>query len=205
MKNVENLLEIEKWLSNQDQQPIRPNPPEKLDSLTGVASKIEKILKRKKQVILYGPPGTGKTYHAEKTSYELSARQLYNKSFDQLTQQERQAITGTAQKRGTVRMCTFHPSYGYEDFLEGIKPHIVNQTTLFELRDGTFKSVCMDAINNKDKNYYLLIDEINRGDISRIFGELITSVEWNKRGKEVILPLSNQVFTVPENVISSGR
>src|SRR5690625_2525183 len=101
-------------------------------------------------------------------------------------------------------MCTFHPSYGYEDFLEGIKPKIENQTTLFELKDGIFKSICDDAINNPDRNYYLMIDEINRGDISRIFGELITSIESNKRGKEIILLLSNQVFTVPENVYIIG-
>ena len=202
LRNVENLLQIEKWLSNQN--PNDKKPQEKLGNLTGVASKIEGILKRKKQVILYGPPGTGKTYHAEKTSYELSARQIYKKSFTQLNEQEKRVITGTAQERGTVRMCTFHPSYGYEDFIEGIKPKIVNQTTLFELKDGIFKSVCEDARINPDKQHFLIIDEINRGDISRIFGELITNIESNKRGKEVILPLSNQLFSVPENVYIVG-
>lgn len=204
LRDVENLLQIEKWLANIETNQKIEVRPKKLETLTGVSSKIERILKRKKQVILYGPPGTGKTYHAEKTSYELSARQLFNKSFDQLTENERSVITGTVHERGTVRMCTFHPSYGYEDFLEGIKPKIENQTTLFELKDGIFKSICDDAINNPDRNYYLMIDEINRGDISRIFGELITSIESNKRGKEIILPLSNQVFTVPENVYIIG-
>jgi len=204
LRNVENLLMIEKWLSNIEADPVDKKQQEKLSQLTGVASKIEKILKRKKQVILYGPPGTGKTYHAEKTSYELSARQLYKKSFHQLNELEKETLTGTVQERGTVRMCTFHPSYGYEDFLEGIKPKIVNQSTLFELKDGIFKSICEDAKNNPHKHYYLIIDEINRGDISRIFGELITSIENNKRGKEIVLPLSNQLFTVPENVYIIG-
>ena len=204
LRNVENLLMIEKWLSNIEADPVDKKQQEKLSQLTGVASKIEKILKRKKQVILYGPPGTGKTYHAEKTSYELSARQLYKKSFHQLNELEKETLTGTVQERGTVRMCTFHPSYGYEDFLEGIKPKIVNQSTLFELKDGIFKSICEDAKNNPHKHYYLIIDEINRGDISRIFGELITSIESNKRGKEIVLPLSNQLFTVPENVYIIG-
>lgn len=204
LRNIDNLLMIEKWLSYTGINQMEKKRPGKLARLTGVASKIERILKRKKQVILYGPPGTGKTYYAEKTSYELSARQIYKQSFDQLTEQEKSVITGTVNKRGTVRMCTFHPSYGYEDFLEGIKPKVVNHTTLFELQDGIFKSICNDAKNNPDQNYYLIIDEINRGDISRIFGELITSVESNKRGKEIILPLSNQLFTVPENVYIIG-
>lgn len=206
LRNVDNLVMIEKWLSNTNikLQVEGKRQHNKLDSLTGIASKIEKILKRKKQVILYGPPGTGKTFHAEKTSYELSARQLYKKGFSQLTENERRVITGTAHELGTVRMCTFHPSYGYEDFLEGIKPRIVNQTTLFELKDGIFKSICKDATNNPEKDYFLIIDEINRGDISRIFGELITSIEGNKRGKEIFLPLSNQLFTVPDNVYIIG-
>lgn len=205
MRTVENLLQIEKWLAqNKAQAPVGQTPPVKLASLTGVASKIEAILKRKKQVILYGPPGTGKTYHAEKTSCELSARQLYKKSFEHLTEGEKRTITGTLQERGTVRTCTFHPSCGYEDFLEGIKPQVANGTTLFQLKDGIFKSICEDAKNNPEKHYYLIIDEINRGDISRIFGELITIIESNKRGKEVILPLSNRVFTVPENVFIIG-
>lgn len=204
MRNVENLLQIEKWLSQKVLQSDNNKPTVKLASLTGVAGKIEEILKRKKQVILYGPPGTGKTFHAEKTSYELSARQLYKKSFDQLTEGEQLSITGTQQERGTVRTCTFHPSYGYEDFLEGIKPGVVNGNTLFQLKDGIFKSVCEDAKNNPHKDYYLIIDEINRGDISRIFGELITLIESNKRGKKVVLPLSNQIFTVPKNVYIIG-
>ncbi|WP_200801562.1 AAA family ATPase [Bacillus sinesaloumensis] len=204
LKNVDNLLEIESILSQNGTSPAEPKPTGQLENLTGIASRIEGILRRKKQVILYGPPGTGKTYHAEKTSHELSARQLFHKSFHQLTEQEKRTITGTATERGTVRMCTFHPSYGYEDFLEGIKPKIVNENTLFELKDGIFKTICSDARNNPEQNYYLIIDEINRGDISRIFGELITSIESNKRGKEVILPLSNELFSVPENVYIIG-
>src|SRR5690625_7775135 len=123
---------IEKWLSNIEADPVDKKQQEKLSQLTGVASKIEKILERKKQVILYGPPGTGKTYHAEKTSYELSARQLYKKSFHQLNELEKETLTGTVQERGTVSMCTFHPSYGYEEFYEGIKTNIWKLLNIYE-------------------------------------------------------------------------
>lgn len=206
IKDPDNLLQIEKWLSQKQKRREAPlkSPADKLTPLSGVAGKIERILKRKKQVILYGPPGTGKTYHAEKTCKELSARQLYNKCYDRLTAEEKQVIEGTEHERGTVRMCTFHPSYGYEDFIEGIKPRIINNTTVFELKNGIFKTMCKDAVSNPDKNYYLIIDEINRGDISRIFGELITLIEKNKRDTEVILPLSGEIFSVPKNVFIVG-
>ena len=92
----------------------------------------------------------------------------------------------------------------YEDFIEGIKPRVIDGQTVFELKDGIFKKICMDALKQPDKDFYLIIDEINRGDISRIFGELITLIESGKRGKQIILPLSNESFKVPENVYMVG-
>ena len=163
-----------------------------------IVQKIKKILDRKKQVILYGPPGTGKTYWAEKTCLELASKSAFNRSFNELSDDELNQIYGN--DNSLVRFCTFHPSYGYEDFIEGIKTNIVNNQTFFSLKDGIFKKLCKDANKNHDKKYYLIIDEINRGDVSRIFGELITLLEVNKRGKKVILPLSGEVFYVPENV-----
>jgi 5-methylcytosine-specific restriction enzyme B len=103
-----------------------------------------------------------------------------------------------------VRLCTFHPAYGYEDFLEGYRPHAVNDQMLFELRDGIFKRVCADAARHPGTNFYLIIDEINRGDIPRIFGELLTILEMDKRGETIWLPLSSHAFAVTKNVFVIG-
>ncbi|MDV4152116.1 AAA family ATPase, partial [Clostridium sp. AL.422] len=176
----------------------------KMLPIKGLTLELDNILKRKKQVILYGPPGTGKTYNAEKISFELSARNIYKKSFEFLNEEEKEIIKGNSENKGYVRFSCFHPNYSYEDFIEGIKPKVINGQTVFEERDGVFKSICTDAQNNKEKNYYLIIDEINRGDISRIFGELIMLIEKSKRGKEIILPLSNTLFSVPDNLYIIG-
>jgi 5-methylcytosine-specific restriction protein B len=101
-------------------------------------------------------------------------------------------------------MCTFHPAYGYEDFLEGYHPDERDGRLVFRLEDGIFKRMCKDAADRADRDFFLVIDEINRGDIPRIFGELLTVLEKNKRGKAVTLPLSKTAFTVPPNVYVIG-
>jgi 5-methylcytosine-specific restriction protein B len=101
-------------------------------------------------------------------------------------------------------MCCFHPAYGYEDFLEGYRPESVDGRMNFVLRDGIFKTLCKDANSNPDRNFYLIIDEINRGDIPRIFGELLTILEKDKRGKSILLPLSSEQFQIPKNVFIIG-
>lgn len=204
LKDFDNLIEIEKLLEAKENTPITPETRIKLDPLTGTTALVEGILARKKQVILYGPPGTGKTFHAERACYELAARSFFHQSYSTLNDIQRRIITGDKEAMGLVRFCCFHPSYGYEDFIEGIKPSVTDGKTLFELKDGIFKKLCIDATNVPSQNYYLIIDEINRGDISRIFGELISIVEAGKRGKEVLLPLSGSMFSVPENVYLVG-
>ena len=203
-KDIENLVAIEKLMGSSDTIPAVKKRPQPLVSLTGVIGKIEGILNRKKQVILYGPPGTGKTYWAEKACLELASRKAFKKTFEETNESERTYLIGNGSSKGSVRFCCFHPSYGYEDFIEGIKPNVVNDKTVFSLKDGIFRSLCEEAKKSLDKNYYLIIDEINRGDISRIFGELITIIETGKRGKEMILPLSGEFFSVPENVYIVG-
>jgi 5-methylcytosine-specific restriction protein B len=99
-----------------------------------------------------------------------------------------------------IWLCTFHPGYGYEDFLEGYRPHAQGDQLVFELRDGIFKRVCRAAESDPNHAYYLIIDEINRGDIPRIFGELLTLLEKDKRTLAVSLPLSGDQFAVPPNV-----
>lgn len=180
-----------------------PVPPR----LTGTPARIESILERKGQIILYGPPGTGKTYWAEYTARELAARASFQKAFgEQLTPEEEKVILGDdgAHKSGRVRVCSFHPSYSYEDFIEGLRPDVRNGSMHFVPQQGIFKRLCLDAAAAPHEKFYLIIDEINRGDIPRIFGELLTMLEKDKRGKVVLLPLTKEPFQVPKNVYLIG-
>ena len=190
---------------------------------------LVKSLRRHKQIILYGPPGTGKTYYAQKLAKTVIAQDNFEKDYSQLNKHEEEQleigpITDKVKEEKEndynyesnlkyLRFCTFHPAYGYEDFIEGYRPEITEEgRPTFKLKDGIFKNICVDAKNNPDKTFVLIIDEINRGDIPRIFGELITLIENEKRWKldkenpetAVILPASGQVFAVPENVLLIG-
>ena len=106
---------------------------------------------------------------------------------------------------GQLTRVTFHPSYTYEDFVEGYKP-VPTGTGQLDLRmvDGVFKRVCRAAQADPDRPYLLIIDEINRGNIPKIFGELITLLEVDKRGMTVVLPQSRETFSVPDNVFLLG-
>jgi 5-methylcytosine-specific restriction protein B len=174
-----------------------------LPNLSGVVGDIQRALERKGQVILYGPPGTGKTYWAERAAKEIAALHAFGRAYDGLSPEQRQDVWAP-RGGGLVRICTFHPSYGYEDFLEGHRPETVEGQLTFELRNGLFKRLCQDAQRQSDRRYYLIIDEINRGDVPRIFGELLTVLEWSKRSWPIILPLSGQSFSVPANVYLIG-
>jgi 5-methylcytosine-specific restriction protein B len=140
------------------------------------------LIMEKQNIIAYGPPGTGKTREA--FNFAIWWRNKF----------------GT----DTVYSITFHPSYSYEEFIEGYRPS--GDGSGFKLRSGIFKQICEKAINNSDKNFLLIIDEINRGDIARIFGELITLIEKDKRGNSylTILPGSGESFYVPANLFIFG-
>jgi len=106
---------------------------------------------------------------------------------------------------------TFHQSYSYEEFVEGIRPILDSEqgSLNYELRDGVFKEICKRGEADLENNYVLIIDEINRGNISKIFGEIITLVEENKRSGEseetkVVLPYSGEIFKVPSNLYIIG-
>lgn len=222
MKRDANLLEAEKRIYGAQPILINPSPPLSVSSpppenapapqflpvvsrLSGIPGRIQAILERKGQVILYGPPGTGKTYWAELTARELAASANFGVPFAQLTPQQRSTIVGDGHAaNGKVRICCFHPAYGYEDFLEGFRPQPINGQMQFVARNGIFKQVCEDAVAAPEQKFYLIIDEINRGDIPRIFGELLMVLERDKRGKTILLPLTNQPFQVPENVCIIG-
>lgn len=164
-------------------------------------SRVESALKRKGQVILYGPPGTGKTWRALDLVKELAARHAFRKSVDQLSAEELASLSG---KEGLVRVCTFHPNWGYEDFVEGIRPQASEGVISFEHRDGIFKTLCKDASKAPAKDFYLIIDEINRGDLPRILGELMTVMELDKRNQSITLPVSAEPFQIPRNVFMVG-
>jgi 5-methylcytosine-specific restriction protein B len=208
-RNPENVLEIERRLYDRSgstipvpkQQPSAEYTPAPLPPLDAIAARIESILRRKNQVVLYGPPGTGKTFHAVRVARELAARVAFRKTFSSLTDKERREIED---ETGLVRLCTFHPGYGYEDFVEGIRPRTVNGQMIFEPRDGVFKHLCVDASKQQNRQYFLVIDEINRGDVPRVFGELITVIEQDKRGMSIVLPITESRFNVPRNVFLIG-
>lgn len=206
-KHSENIVEAERRI----QGAPSPEKPKKQDSkikrnirLDGILGRIQSVLDRKAQVILYGPPGTGKTYWAERGANDLAAISAFGKRFDDLDDQQKQVVTGDGDSSGAVRLCCFHPAYGYEDFLEGYRPHTINDQVSFQLRDGVFKNLCDAATKKPDQSFYLIVDEINRGDIPRIFGELLTTLEKDKRGKQIILPVSQTVFVIPKNVFLIG-
>jgi 5-methylcytosine-specific restriction protein B len=206
---AKNVIEIESRLANRGPLLKRSLPASasasppilSLPRLDATTARIESILRRKGQVILYGPPGTGKTFHALGAARELAARQAFRKTFKDLSGAERSQIEG---ERGLVRICTFHPGYGYEDFIEGLRPTVAIGQMIFQPRDGHFKKLCEDARTHNNRSYYLVVDEINRGDVPRIFGELLTVLELNKRDMQVVLPVTGSVFSVPQNVYLIG-
>jgi 5-methylcytosine-specific restriction protein B len=208
-KSANNLLELETRLFNRERAPVvaaregehtHGLPRQPLPPLDPIAARLDSVLRRKGQVILYGPPGTGKTYHARRVARELASRYVFRKAYSNLTDAERAEVDSPT---GLVRLCSFHPGYGYEDFIEGLRPETVNGQLVFERRSGIFKRICEDAAGHADRLMFLIIDEVNRGDVPRIFGELITVIEHDKREQSITLP-SGQHFFVPRNVFLIG-
>ena len=149
------------------------------------------ILNRKKQLIFYGPPGTGKTYTAN--------------NFAKWIISKKNNMSSSNDFEKYIHKVTFHPSYSYEEFVEGIKPKLESDKIGYEIENGIFKNVCEKA-EEDEKNYYILIiDEINRGNIPKIFGELITLIESDKREEHYLsLTYTKKPFSVPDNLLIIG-
>ncbi len=203
LEQYANIIEIERRLLGESGAPVFVSLAKKT-TLIGIPARVQDILERKRQIILYGPPGTGKTHWAYQAANQIVAHHTFGQDFSSLAPEQQAEIVGSEQKPGLVQFCTFHPSYGYEDFIEGYKPENADGTLAFGLRDGVFKRICQAATENPQRKYILIIDEINRGDIPRIFGELITLLEKNKRGWCLPLPISGEYFGVPDNVCLIG-
>ncbi len=179
--NQLNLIAVERRLAGLSPPPAVPRG--RMVDTSPVVARIRSALQRKGQVILHGPPGTGKTHWALRAAFQLSTRE---------------------EPPGKVEFCAFHAGFGYEDFIEGLRPAPLEAGAGFRLEDGVFKRLCAAAEEEPNRNFYLVIDDINRGDVPRIFGELMTVIEKNKRSLDVMLPLSKTHFSVPENVLLIG-
>lgn len=132
------------------------------------------LLKTKKNIILQGAPGVGKTFVAKRLAYSMMGVKDVSR----------------------VKLVQFHQSYSYEDFIEGYRPCGAG----FELVKGAFYSFCKKAADDEENDYFFIIDEINRGNLSKIFGELFMLIEADKRGNELQLLYSRELFSVPTNV-----
>lgn len=182
---------------------VGSQPAERVVPADKLFETIAGLIESKGQVVLYGPPGTGKTYTSLRFALWWLTTQLPDTGLDPLaeygTANFRHALE-SLHEAGHLTQVTFHPAYGYEDFIEGFRPVESTDAGLrLELRDGIFKRICETAAAHPQRPYLLLIDEINRGDIPKILGELITLLEPDKRGMPVTLPTGRR-FAVPSNV-----
>ena len=136
------------------------------------------LLRRKKNLILQGAPGVGKTFAAKRLAYSIMGEKDDTR----------------------IAFVQFHQSYSYEDFILGYKP----QGEGFALTEGVFYRFCIKGQTQPDKDYFFIIDEINRGNMSKIFGELLMLIEKDYRGSETVLAYGATPFSVPENLYLIG-
>jgi hypothetical protein len=199
VKNSQELDALFNWYSGMDRRQ-QETKKEKVISMTVLEN--ENFENRLNQ-ILYGPPGTGKTHKTTKLAVEICGGN------GGLPREELKARYEELRKDGRISFVTFHQSYGYEDFIEGLRPELKDGQVSYRVRPGIFREACAAAAKSPSQNHVLIIDEINRANISKVFGELITLLEPDKRdGKPnaitVKLPYSQESFSVPSNLYVIG-
>ena len=170
-------------------KPQPPPPPDTLDDLAkelhipvDFLQNIETLLQEKKQVIFQGPPGTGKTYVARALARHLADGDEY------------------------CQLVQFHPSYSYEDFVQGYRPALLdNGQPGFKLKDGPFLQIARQAEGDPGGRYFLLIDEINRGNLAKVFGELYFLLEYRETPMKLMYQdEKNSAFKMPDNLYIIG-
>jgi Cdc6-like AAA superfamily ATPase len=185
--------------------PSEPGQPPKVPEIV-----LDSKQKLPKNIILHGPVGTGKTFISNIIAQGIIENSIQNISkIEVIIKSEHNNSTDIDTKyRDKIKRVTFHKSYSYEDFIAGIKAVSENGNISYRIEDGIFKEFCDLASKNRGQNYVFIIDEINRGDISRIFGELITLIEEDKRGISINLPFKREgkaiEFLVPDNLYIIG-
>ncbi len=177
------------WRTLQIKDPPLPPLPKPLEVLAeelhlpvDFLRNIETLLREKKQVIFQGPPGTGKTFVAQKLARHLAGGE------------ER------------CRLVQFHPSYSYEDFVQGYRPTLLgNGQPGFHLKDGPFMQIARQAVDDPDVQHFLIIDEINRGNLAKVFGELYFLLEYRETPMNLMYQDENEPpFTMPDNLFIIG-
>ncbi len=186
------VRELEEWFADEDEdgdeETIRPAIPtysaeqflKDVFMDKSAYDTLVGLVRKKKNIILQGAPGVGKTYTAKRLAYSMMGSK----------DQER------------IMMVQFHQSYSYEDFIEGFRP--TNTGNGFEIKKGSFYLFCRKAADDLENEYFFIIDEINRGNLSKIFGELFMLIENDKRGNSLQLLYSDEKFFVPQNVYIIG-
>ena len=183
--NINSFLDISYRAYSRDFSNPNVTNDNEVMSTTALSLKYIERLKHSRNLILTGAPGTGKTYLARKIAEAMN--QGVELSDDD--------------RKNTVGFVQFHPSYDYVDFVEGLRPDRSGDNVVFNRKNGIFKEFCRKAIKDRAHNYVFIIDEINRGDLSKIFGELFFAIDPGYRVKEGEDPVSKCVHTQYEGML----
>ncbi len=181
---------------------LRELPQEKFETLVGGSGAAPFSVTDPSNIILYGPPGTGKTYRVRRRALELLGDATATDAPNDHVQVEWERL----RQAGQIVFCTFHQAFAYEEFIEGLRAITDDDGDVhYRVEPGIFKRIATTAARQRKDAFVLVIDEINRANIARVFGELITLLEPDKRlGREselrVQLPASKEWFGVPPNL-----